>query len=619
MAAPSSIPEQHQQHQQQYSLRWNDFHSNILTSFRHLKDVEDFVDVTLSAGDNHRFTAHKVVLSACSPYFRDVLIHNPCQHPTIILKDVSHGDIESLLRFMYYGEVNIGQADLPNFLKTAHSLQIRGLADVNSSSIVTARIEPEPSTSGNNLSAPVTPHNAWPDNGRDHDNDDDDSPPPDKRARSYSPQRDNNTEPKTDLQESLLGQALEGGPTIHTAPPNNIQTQSIGEDSNSMSDNEDISNNESILNSVKTEPSDLLNDSSMEHHRSNFPAALLGLQGLMPGPSGIHASNQDPNYVMRRAMEANRVRATDPRPCPQCGKIYRSAHTLRTHLEDKHTVCPGYRCVLCGTVAKSRNSLHSHMSRQHRGISTKDLPVIQMPSPFNPELASQLLERAGIRVSPADLRARASPTGPRRPEMRLEVPRVGPSSEAGSSLCGGDDPEDLTLPLSLRTTTPSQSVVAVRSLRTSPDNRDPNTATTHPTSSGLQHRLTHQQSPSGTGSALLDTYLQLIAENSIGSLGLTPADSALVAAAHTARLTSHINSVENNLAGRSNIEDYPLVDRDENNRVPAVVNEERQNTSSNDRHIGAGASGIVEDAECSTNEDDYSDNEESEVNPKVEQ
>ena len=70
-------------------------------------------------------------------------------------------------------------------------------------------------------------------------------------------------------------------------------------------------------------------------------------------------------------LEMMRVRATDPRPCHKCGKIYRSAHTLRTHMEDKHTICPGYRCVLCGTVAKSRNSLHSHMSRQHRGISTK--------------------------------------------------------------------------------------------------------------------------------------------------------------------------------------------------------------------------------------------------------
>lgn len=131
-----------------------------------------------------------------------------------------------------------------------------------------------------------------------------------------------------------------------------------------------------------------------------------------------------------------RVRATDPRPCPKCGKIYRSAHTLRTHLEDKHTVCPGYRCVLCGTVAKSRNSLHSHMSRQHRGISTKDLPVLPMPSAFDPELASRLLAKAGVQISASELRARASPTGTRRSDMKLEL-RSGDEDL--------DDPEDLTM------------------------------------------------------------------------------------------------------------------------------------------------------------------------------
>lgn len=46
-----------------------------------------------------------------------------------------------------------------------------------------------------------------------------------------------------------------------------------------MSDNEEeMSNNDSILNSVKTEPSDILND-SIEHHRNSFPTALLGIPG----------------------------------------------------------------------------------------------------------------------------------------------------------------------------------------------------------------------------------------------------------------------------------------------------------------------------------------------------
>jgi hypothetical protein len=45
--------------QQQYALKWNDFQSSILSSFRHLRDEEDFVDVTLAC-DQKSFTAHKV-------------------------------------------------------------------------------------------------------------------------------------------------------------------------------------------------------------------------------------------------------------------------------------------------------------------------------------------------------------------------------------------------------------------------------------------------------------------------------------------------------------------------------------------------------------------------------
>ena len=309
-----------------------------------------------------------------------------------------------------------------------------------------------------------------------------------------------------------------------------------------------------------------------------------------------------------------RVRATDPRPCLQCGKIYRSAHTLRTHLEDKHTVCPGYRCVLCGTVAKSRNSLHSHMSRQHRGISTKDLPVLPMPSPFDPDLASKLLAKAGVKVTAAELRARASPTGPRRNDMRLEMPRGSAPSEAGSSACGGDDPEDLTLPFSLRYGSPtpnnntviskvphtsrsSSTAIAAKSLDSMmhTSSREPNTAPLDPPG--------HPAFNSGTGSAIIDTYIQFMAQNS-GLIGLRPEQAAAVAASHAAKM-AHMSAMDK-LSGRG-IDDYPMIGRDEG-RGPGVVHE--------DRHSGASRNNAkdVDDVESSGGEeDDYSDNEEPEV------
>nr|XP_012229542.1 PREDICTED: protein abrupt isoform X1 [Linepithema humile] len=616
--------------EQQYSLRWNDFQSSILSSFRHLRDEEDFVDVTLAC-DNCSFTAHKVVLSACSPYFRQLLKANPCQHPIVILKDVASSDMESLLRFMYHGEVNVGQEQLPAFLKTAQMLKVKGLADVNKGSS-SAKIPPSSSSISNNASAPATPRNPWQDNSRDL-NESDNSPPP-KRARSCSPQ--NHMEEKSDLQDSLLGQALEGGPTIHMTPTNNVQAQSTFEDSNSMSENDDdMSNNDSILNAVKTEPSDILNDPVDSVHRNNsnhhvIPAALLGLQGInLPGPSGIHTPvHQDPSYVLnarsRPALELMRVRATDPRPCPKCGKIYRSAHTLRTHLEDKHTVCPGYRCVLCGTVAKSRNSLHSHMSRQHRGISTKDLPVLQMPSPFDPELASRLLAKAGVNVSPAELRARASPTAPRRSDMRLELPRGGAASETGSSICGGDDPEDLSLTVhNLRYGSPTptnhsvitkstgninsngknstSSAIAAKSLDTMHGSREPNMAPLHPS----VHHAVHNTSAIA-GTAILDTYLQLIAESSsLTTMGLTPEQAA--AMANAAKVVHQMTVMDKRDLARS-LDDYPVICRDEG-RESGIVHENRHDTrDAHERH-----SELTDDVDSSGGEEELSENEEPEV------
>lgn len=330
-----------------------------------------------------------------------------------------------------------------------------------------------------------------------------------------------------------------------------------------------------------------------------------------------------------------RVRATDPRPCPKCGKMYRSAHTLRTHLEDKHTVCPGYRCVLCGTVAKSRNSLHSHMSRQHRGISTKDLPVLQMPSQFDPELASKLLAKAGVKVSPAELRARASPTAPRRSEVRLELPRGGAPSEAGSSICGGDDPEDLTLPLAFKLNSPSikpnsipsvitrvsgssngssngknsttTAAIAAKSLDTMHDSREPNMAPLHSSGPHPSHNTS-----AIAGSALLNTYLQLIAENSdLSAIGMSPTDHAI----RMTRIARELGSVKAQMGveehGARSLEDpYPIIGREEE-RVSGI-HEDRDETM-HDRHAGLADEGVMSGGEDEDDEEDYSESEEPEV------
>ncbi|KDR12903.1 modifier of mdg4-like isoform X13 [Zootermopsis nevadensis] len=113
---------------EQFSLRWNNFHSNLASGFHALLQGEDLVDVTLAAGGQF-VQAHKIVLSVCSPYFKDLFKVNPCKHPIVILKDVCHKDLVAILQFMYRGEVNVRQEELGTFIKTAEMLQIKGLTE----------------------------------------------------------------------------------------------------------------------------------------------------------------------------------------------------------------------------------------------------------------------------------------------------------------------------------------------------------------------------------------------------------------------------------------------------------------------------------------------------------
>ncbi len=71
---------------QRFALTWNDYRSSLVSAFDSLRGEGEFVDVTLAAAaaaadegaeggggvGGRRFGAHKVLLSACSPYFRPV-------------------------------------------------------------------------------------------------------------------------------------------------------------------------------------------------------------------------------------------------------------------------------------------------------------------------------------------------------------------------------------------------------------------------------------------------------------------------------------------------------------------------------------------------------------------
>jgi len=112
-----------------FCLRWNDFESNISTSFRELRDDSEFFDVTLCCDNGTDIVpAHKVILAACSPLFRKILSRQKNQqNPFLYLKGIHLKEMKAVLNFMYHGEVNVAQDSLNNFLAVAEELAVKGL------------------------------------------------------------------------------------------------------------------------------------------------------------------------------------------------------------------------------------------------------------------------------------------------------------------------------------------------------------------------------------------------------------------------------------------------------------------------------------------------------------
>jgi len=121
---PQKVPEP--EPESEYMLRWGEHNSQVINIFHQLCQENQLTDVTLST-ETRSFQAHKLILSACSPYFRNLFISNPCKHPTVFFKDISEEHMKLLMEYMYKGSISVKQNDLTEILKTASSLQIHGL------------------------------------------------------------------------------------------------------------------------------------------------------------------------------------------------------------------------------------------------------------------------------------------------------------------------------------------------------------------------------------------------------------------------------------------------------------------------------------------------------------
>lgn len=112
----------------QFAVNWNNHMNHVRKAFDSLLHNSELTDVILYA-EGQKIGAHKMLLSACSTYFRNLFREFPQEHPIVVLKGVSYTVLTDILKFIYNGEVSVDSDIFDSFLQTAEFLQISGLTD----------------------------------------------------------------------------------------------------------------------------------------------------------------------------------------------------------------------------------------------------------------------------------------------------------------------------------------------------------------------------------------------------------------------------------------------------------------------------------------------------------
>jgi len=318
---------------EKFCLRWNDFERNISAAFRDIRDDKEFFDITIACEDE-QLQAHKVILSACSPFFKGVLRRNQHQHPLLYLKGVSFKDMESVLNFMYHGEVNVAQDDLNSFLQVAEDLRVKGLTQNdpagNAMSVNKKSMKPEPRND------PTRPRPS-----------EYDTTPTAKRPRPIPPvprvlpQQDNDIE---EIVPVVKSEPRDHTPTVMATP---IQPL-VQEQSMAMYDDGS--------QQVEMGGSMMMSEHDTEQYDENYEGEYEG-----------HYGHGDQSYDSGGQGETTSAAGAGLMgTCPHCLKEIRKSNLSR-HIRVKHTEegSETETCEICNRVFKNIYGFWDHQRSKH--------------------------------------------------------------------------------------------------------------------------------------------------------------------------------------------------------------------------------------------------------------
>jgi len=321
---------------EKFCLRWNDFESNISVAFRELREDKDFFDVTLACDDD-QIQAHKVILSACSPFFRQILKRNRHEHPLLYLKGVKYVDLMSVLNFMYHGEVNVAQDELNSFLAIAEDLKVKGLTQNKSHEEPRHKQE---------IQLPKPQPRAPPERIEP-------APPPPKRQRPVPV-----PEP---IMHIPVAQAYAQDDDIQEVVP--VKTEPVSHIQEEPAGDPHAANHIVVDTTVDNQMS--MYEESYENYETYEEGTDAAYDGSMMSSANADANKAAEELVlslMEKTLDENNVHGWR---CTMCFKAFPKSRSsnLKDHIESHHITNLALPCHICMKTFSTNASLRMHMKK----------------------------------------------------------------------------------------------------------------------------------------------------------------------------------------------------------------------------------------------------------------
>jgi len=303
-----------------FLLQQSDHHSSYFEVFRDLRKSEELFDFSIGC-ENNVIEAHKIILSACSPFFRQVLEKIKQTHPFIYLKDVMYEDLKAIVDYVYAGETKVASANLDRFFEVAKELKVHGLYTENDQYQVFQYKESTDDLEENPIESNVEPNNIK----TDSDN-----------TESY-------------IDDSIKSEMTEEANSSLDGSFDMMALEEMESDKNTEN-SDDLSRATEVKSPLKSD------NSFSNRANSNSP---------WKGETSTSQMKRLKEEVSKRLEKIIGAGGERLWKCTECGKEMASKQKIEYHV-DTHLEGFTHHCKICEKPYKTRGALSVHMSLTHR-------------------------------------------------------------------------------------------------------------------------------------------------------------------------------------------------------------------------------------------------------------